>query len=224
MLKYLIGCLLLSALLTGCRYQPLPKYADDYGRQEGRSAADWVDQPGLYRFDASFDRKESHFTGVFYFKSIDSNQVKIAMTTDMGYKLFDLLLTREGVQWNYIYPDMDKAILKGILEKEFRTLLMYIPYDCETWVYEQKPLHERIHWEKEKIYFYPDSNRTGTYEKIQLVRRNKVRVEVQASNFRPLEKESKGNAPSGVPTIYIPDHMVLKDYLAQTTITLKRKL
>ena len=226
MLRYLIACLLLSGTLIGCRYQPLPKYPDEYQRQEGWSVVTWVEQPGLYQYDASFSRKESQYNGIFYFKPLDSNRIKIAMTTDMGYKLFDLLLSRDGIQWNYLYPEMDKNLIKTLLEKEFRTLLMFFPYGCETWVLGQNPAHERIHWQKEKIYFYPDSNRTGKYDKIQLVRKNKVRVEVQASHFRPLvleEDRDPNNSSWGYPH-YIPDQMVLKDYLAQTTITLKRRI
>ncbi len=226
MWRFLSACLLLSSVLLGCKYQPLPKYSEPYNPLIGWSSVGWVQQPGLYQYDASFTRKESTYTGIFYFKTIDSNQVKIAMTTDMGFKLFDLLLTRYDIQWNYVYPDMDKALIKNVLERELRTLLLYVPLDSESWAYPGNPEHERIHWQNEKIYFYPDSNQTGRYNKIQLVKNNKVQVEVLASGFRLLVPEGQEDAAPKIGSVlyYIPDQMILKDHLAKTTLTLKRKI
>lgn len=62
-------------------------------------------------------------SGIFILKKISENSHRVAMTTDFGNKILDFEISENEFKINYIVPDMDKNMVKKILENDFRILL-----------------------------------------------------------------------------------------------------
>jgi len=121
-MRHSVFSILLLLFLTGCKvYYPNGK--------ENYSAIDTVvqnpyfsglNEERLYRATIHFYGKE--LTGMFVAKRISQDDHRIVLTSDLGNTLFDITISKDHHQVNYVMQDLDRKIILNTLVKDFKAL------------------------------------------------------------------------------------------------------
>ena len=121
-MRHSVFSILLLLFLTGCKvYYPNGK--------ENYSAIDTIvqnpyfsglNEERLYRATIHFYGKE--LTGMFVAKRISQDDHRIVLTSDLGNTLFDITISKDHHQVNYVMQDLDRKIILNTLVKDFKAL------------------------------------------------------------------------------------------------------
>lgn len=112
----------------------------------------------VYKADLSFYKKK--FSGLIIVKKIGDNEHRLVFTTEMGNKIFDFSFHKEEFKVNSILEDMDKKIIRNVLQRDFTTLLK--EYNSSKKSYAKEGLHikETVVFGESHFYFYKNTELT----------------------------------------------------------------
>lgn len=81
----------------------------------------------LYRcvVDGKFLFKKFHLSGILLFKTMPDSSTRVVFSNEMGISFFDFEWSKdESFKVNSIIPQLDKEVVKKILQRDFELLLM----------------------------------------------------------------------------------------------------
>lgn len=117
-----ISISLLFLLLISCKVQS-PKVAYTIPKpfivEAGKSL--------VYR--ASFNYKDYHFSGLCVFKKIEERNIRVVFLNEMGMTFMDFELTPSDLIVHKMVDQLNRGILLGFIENDFRQLLMTDLFD-----------------------------------------------------------------------------------------------
>ncbi len=76
-----------------------------------------------YFYRAQITAYGTDFSGMFILKKIAEDAHRIVMTGDFGNKMLDAEISESTFRINYILPNLDRTVIKNVLEKDFRILV-----------------------------------------------------------------------------------------------------
>ena len=76
-----------------------------------------------YLYRTQIEIYGNNLSGILIIKKISDDIHRVAMTTDFGNKMLDFEISETAFKINYLIPDLDRKVVKNILEKDFRALL-----------------------------------------------------------------------------------------------------
>lgn len=76
-----------------------------------------------YVYKADIKVFKNSFSGIFIVKKLGEEHHRIALTTEMGNKLFDFEFQAKKLKINQILPEMDKKVLINVLKRDFFALI-----------------------------------------------------------------------------------------------------
>ena len=87
-----------------------------------------------YVYKARIDAFGRSFGGLFIIKKMGQGHHRLAFTTEMGSKIFDFVLQGDRFTVNHILGPLDRKVLLGILEKDFKVLLAEKPVPLKAFI------------------------------------------------------------------------------------------
>lgn len=107
-----------------------------------------------YVYKADIRVFKNSFSGIFIVKKLGNENHRIAFTTEMGNKLFDLEFQEEKFKINYILPEMDKKAHINVLKRDFFALIEEKPFSGNSYFREDLRLLESELLRKKHYYLF----------------------------------------------------------------------
>lgn len=107
-------------LLCACAgVKQIPTHARTYKR------VDFFNQgAALAAFQVTAQYKDQYWRGVLRVKKLDADSYDVLVLGDGAYKLLDAVVAPQGIAWRYIYPEGNKAVIRGRVEQFLNLLLL----------------------------------------------------------------------------------------------------
>lgn len=164
MIKTLLQISSLLFLLVSCKsYVPL--HAELTNNELKVVENQYFSDPGKdYVYRAKIEAYGNEFSGVFIVKKINKYQHRLVLTTDFGFKLLDVELSQSSFKIHFIAEQLDRALIRKTLEKDFKLLLkpsfpVHETYTSERFDIYKSKLNKRFH-------FVLINNSSGLLEKV----------------------------------------------------------
>lgn len=109
----------------------------------------------VYKADLGFYKKK--FSGIIIVKKIGDNEHRLVFTTEMGNKIFDFSFYKEEFIVNSILEDMDKKIIRNVLQRDFTTLLKEYNRSKQSYSKEGLSIKETVVLGEKHFYFYKNN-------------------------------------------------------------------
>jgi hypothetical protein len=128
-----------------------------------------------YLYSGKISAYGKSFNGILVVKKISDSEKRIALVSDFGNTMIDLVVKNGKSEVNYILDDLNKAIIRNKLKKYFE-LLVNSEYTTES-VY--KSADKNIftsEFQSKQVIIY--ENNASLVEKVKQVSRTKKKVEI----------------------------------------------
>ena len=110
-----------------------------------------------YVYKAKISVYDNDFGGLLIIKKVDTNEHRLAFTTEMGNKLFDFSFTNSDFKVNYILDDLDKKFLIQVLKTDFKALIADKLNVLNTYKKEHQTIYKTKIYNKNHYYFFKDN-------------------------------------------------------------------
>ncbi|MGI9552100.1 MAG: hypothetical protein ACR2MT_12935 [Aurantibacter sp.] len=107
-----------------------------------------------YVYKADIKVFKNSFSGIFIVKKMGDAHHRIAITTEMGNKLFDFEFEAKKFKINQILPEMDKKVLINVLKRDFLALIEQKPFSTNSYVKGDFEIGETLLFSKKHYYLF----------------------------------------------------------------------
>lgn len=132
-----------------------------------------------YVYKANIDVYGNSFGGLLIIKKIDTQDYRIAFTTEMGNKLFDFSFVNETFKVNYCIDELNRKLLLNVLKKDFKTLITENLRVKQQFKSRKNHIFETELYDKKHFYFL-----SKQLDKIVRVGNGKEKVIVEFKNIK----------------------------------------
>ncbi|MDC7994686.1 hypothetical protein [Altibacter sp. HG106] len=171
--RFIISCLLVGVLQScslgltrGLVAQP-PSEVTFQNPYFANTALDYVYKAQLQVYGNSFG-------GIMVVKKTGSETHRVVFTTEMGKTLFDFEFQKEALQIRYIIEALDRKLLIGVLENDFKMMLSQTQFPVEMFPKQDVTLYKVP--DDKRWRFYEFSNPSDQLKRIIQTSRYKKKV------------------------------------------------
>ena len=127
-------------------------------------------------------------SGLMVIKKISNTFHRVVMTTDFGNKLLDFEISEHAFNIHYIIPDLDREIVKKILERDFRMLLKENFLIEDAFENRNHLIYTSLNGLEKYYLFYKQS--TGILEKIVFTHKEREKLTFTYEGKNPIFADS----------------------------------
>jgi len=184
--KFTVLFLLFIILISSCSkpYKDLPK--TEYSANDTKEvpyAMPFSEETIIYKTDINL--YDNEIDGLLIIKNTDEKIYRIALTTQVGLKIFDYELNHSNLSIKYCMEQLNKTIVTNTLEDVFNLILMQNKSKA-IYAFEDTEKNQKI-WQFKsgpKTYNYIENINSGKIEYISYMYRKSKKITVDLNNYK----------------------------------------
>ena len=115
-----------------------------------------------YVYKAKINIYGKNLGGILVVKKLGAETHRVVFTTEFGGKIFDFLFEGDTFTKNYALEDIDKKLVIGVLEQDFRTLIKEQIVVEKQYLSDESKVYQTVVEKGFKFYFFTSSDNVLT--------------------------------------------------------------